>query len=220
MTLLGLVRSLHRGCARSSPLVPGPTFAASQRHANAPGARKRTRAFVVRRMIGLAEEGCQTGRASSEGRPGGPLGRSKRILPGSIAESPCGARSGGAILTKPSAPGRSRVTPSEPSSGSPGSDVPRCRNGIRDLRDPGFPVVGPRLRDPNPSRPSRIDDSTIWMPSRSGAPPSASSRCRSHRPTSRPGFVTRSWSTSTTSASGSPSPTASPRTGWRPAIGR
>ena len=37
---------------------------------------KRTRAFVVRRMIGLAEEGCQTGRASSEGRPGGSLGRS------------------------------------------------------------------------------------------------------------------------------------------------
>src|SRR4029078_1907717 len=75
MTLLGLVRSLHRACARSSPLVLGPTFAASQRHANAPGARERTCAFVVRRMIGRPGEGCQTRAEDRIERPGGSSGR-------------------------------------------------------------------------------------------------------------------------------------------------
>ena len=42
-----------------------------------------------------------------------------------------------------------------------------------------------------------------WTPSRSGAPPSASSRSPSRPPTTRPGCATRSSSTSTSSASGS-----------------
>ena len=68
MALLGLVGLLHRACARSSPLGLGST-SDPERHANAPGARERVGAFVVRRMIGRARSGCQTSRGRPDAAP-------------------------------------------------------------------------------------------------------------------------------------------------------
>ena len=113
-------------------------------------------------MIGLAGEGCQTGRAASGavGPWSAPVGRSRCDTPRGVSQNRlAAARSGGAILTEPSAPGRSRVTPSEPSFGSPGATSRDADDGIRGVRDPGFPVVGSVVfaTHPSPST-SRIDD--------------------------------------------------------------
>ena len=131
-------------------------------------------------------------RAVRTARDSGATSRGRRdaILPGSIAELPCGGRSAGAILTEPSAPGRSRVTPSEPSSGSPGATSRDAETGIPRPSRPWLPRCRLCLRDPSNHPPQQDRLSTEWTPSRSGAPPSASSRCRSRRPTSRRGCAT------------------------------
>src|SRR5262245_43248239 len=62
-------------------------------------------------MICRALSGRQTIRRPSGGPGSGLRGRPAAILPGSMRESPCDACSAGAILTGPSAPGRSRARP-------------------------------------------------------------------------------------------------------------
>ena len=62
--------------------------------------------------------------------------------------------------------------------------------------------------------------SNEWTPSRYGEPPWVNSRSHCRPPITRRGCATLDSSTSTSNASGSPSPTASRRTGWRPATAR
>ena len=91
----------------------------------------------------------------------------------------------------------------------------------RTLRGPGFP-------DPERDRYRAFIDrhriyrspSNEWTRSKSGEPPSVSSRSPCRPRTTRRGCATRSSSTSTSSGSGSPSRTGSRRIGWRPATGR
>jgi hypothetical protein len=92
-----------------------------ERHANAPApvsAKVRlSSADDMRPHSGVSNElaGPQFAiQRGFRGRPAvspSPAAGLVRILPGSIAESPCRRPSGGAILSGPSAPGRSRVQP-------------------------------------------------------------------------------------------------------------
>jgi hypothetical protein len=90
-------------CAILSVRTRGSTILDPWRHANAPGARERIGAFVVRRMIGPAAPGCQTSDARLS---------SCRRCTVKICDTPqgyCEIRlprlQGGAILCGPSAPG-------------------------------------------------------------------------------------------------------------------
>ena len=160
MPLLGLVGLLHRGCARSSPSGPGSTSSTprgtqtrrapvSAFGASVSGGLYDAPRRVSNSRAGRPRQGAHVRRRS---RPA----RAATILPGSIAKSPCDGRSGGAILTGPSAPGRSRVQPRYlvrvPGATSGGAGAP-----FRETRDPGPPSPATRRRHPSSTAISRIN---------------------------------------------------------------
>ena len=91
-----------------------------------------------------------------------------RILPGGIAESPCGARSAGAILTEPSAPGRSRVRPRNHRPGTPGATSRDAETGILRPSRPWLPRCRLCLSDPSNHPPQQdrlfdqMDAKQVW----------------------------------------------------------
>ena len=130
--------------------------------------------------------------ARARARPARPAAGARPLMLGYplgvCAESPCDGRSGGAILSEPSAPGRTRVDPrTRPRTGYPepslagAPDVPRV---LRGPRSPSRIAVTVAIIQPTFIK---DHDRIEWTRSRSGAPPSASSRSRSRPPTSRPG---------------------------------
>ena len=239
MALLGLVGLLHRGCARSSPSGLGATVL-DPREARKRAWRSRAHGRVdVLAIMGRAGRGCQTRsharragpsarvpaitRPSGWPRSGAPGRRSghARIPPGSIGRI---APERLASLLRPvlSFAGPRRREASVASPGRPPGEPPeRTAAGPQsapnepDRHGSPSPRPWPTHYPSPPSKPQVRPDR--WTRSKSGVPPSASCRSRSRRRTSRPGFARPSWSTSTTTASGSRSRTASPRTGSTPA---
>ena len=113
MPLLGLVGLLHRDCARSSPLGPGSTSDPG-RHTNPPAPIERSaRSRPADDMT--ARFGASNARAHAGEAPGAASSLAcpvaMRYSPGVCRNRLATARSGGAILTGPSAPGRSRARP-------------------------------------------------------------------------------------------------------------
>ena len=109
-------RSASSGLSGILSIRPrGRSVATPERHANAPGARKRTaRRRPADDMSGPG--GCQTNGRRSRAPATPRRSRSAhRILQGSIGESPCDGRPAGAILSGPSTP--------ETYAGAPGSPV-------------------------------------------------------------------------------------------------
>ena len=114
-----------------------------------------------------------------------------------------------------------RGSPPKPDQDPRERDRPVPPNGTFKTRaDPWPPIPVRGQRYPSSDRPHRRVHIDEWTRSRSGEPLWESCRSRSRRPTSRRGCATPSWSTSMSSASGSPSRTASRRTGWSPATAR
>jgi hypothetical protein len=122
VALLGLIGLLHQDCPGSSPSGLGDGLSLPPRGTQTRLAPESARRVVVRRMIGRVLEGCQTSwiglapghrTATRAGVPSPSIGHTP-IPPGSIAESPCGARSGGAILSGPSAPETHAGRPPKP----------------------------------------------------------------------------------------------------------
>ena len=187
----------------------------------------------VRRMIWPVRNGCQTmGRHPGRGsrapvaRPGHRRGDS-RVSSGRPHEyslGVCGNR-----LATPSAPVLSSPSPrrrdvrGRPHAGlglwqgseSSGSGW-ASNDASRTLASPTPTVAGAIYR---PSLKAQVP-SNEWTRSKSGEPPSVSSRSPCRPPTTRRGCAIPSSSTWTSSGSGSPSRTASRRTGSRPAIAR
>jgi hypothetical protein len=144
MALLGLVGLLrHRVCPGILSVRPRETVApftprGTQTRRHPTGAWR----VVVRGMIWPARKGCQTkeairARLVAAGRagatmPGGrpPQRAFARIPPGGMRESPCDGVRAGAILSGPSAPGRSRESFSGPRNGH-GSESSGRRMGVR-----------------------------------------------------------------------------------------
>ena len=101
VALLWLKGLLHLDCPGSSPSGLGDGRSLPPEGTQTRLAPKSARRVVVRRMICPTPEECQT----SPGRPRGWLPQlHAHILPRGMPESPCGGRSGGAILSQPSTP--------------------------------------------------------------------------------------------------------------------
>ena len=205
VALLGLVGLLHRACAGSSPsglgVRPSSTPEGTQTR-RSPDARAgrvqrpaddRSRASRASNVDGARRE------ADAFGRRLGAAVAVRCDTPGEYRGFALRGPGGGAMFRhpKPRRPGRSAPSP------SPRFACPICPAATSSTV-PGTQRV-------------HID---LWTRSRSGAPPSASSRSPSRPRTSRPGCATPRSSRSTTRASGSRSRTASPRTGWRAATAR
>jgi hypothetical protein len=102
----------HRDCSGSSPSGLGDGLSLPPEGTQTRLAPESARRVVVRRMIGRVREGCQTWPGSAACASVGDRTRPHAdvrtghapILPWGIAESPCGACPGGAILSGPSAP--------------------------------------------------------------------------------------------------------------------
>ena len=153
--------------------------------------------------------------------PSGPADAVHGYSQGVCAELPCDAVRGGAILSGPSAPGRSRETSGDLERRPRGPRRPARRMGVfATLADPALPTPRPwptaTYRPPPSSGSHRTNGREAGLASRPGRAPGLAVPGQLRDLAARH----RSSSTSTTSASGSRSPTASPRTGWRPATGR
>ncbi len=221
MALLGLVGLLHRAVLRSSPSGLGVgSFRRPLKARKRAGTPRGAWRVVVRRMIWPRRKECQTARGGSRAR-----GRRSRT------DTPQGYA--GIALRRPArrcypsrALGAGKHVGGLDSPRSEGSGERVARPSERDPRRtrPPFPDRGrwpaSRFDDPSNQPSTPRDPSTEWTQSRSGEPPLESSRCRCRPPITRPGCAIPRSSMSMTSASGSPSPTASPRIGWRPATAR
>ena len=213
LRLLEARKRAERPKARRRVFVAGDDMAARERVSNV---RQAGRGRVARPCSDRGRRGRPL-RPVPDGRRDGPC----VILPGGMRESPCDGPERRCIVPEPQAPGR-RGRPSErkPVGRQLGAGriLPRSRRDV--LARSRHAVVAIRRR-PLIHRSPQHSGITIagWTRSRSGAPRSESSRFRCRPPTTRRGCGTPISSTWTTSGSGSPSRTASPRTGSRPATG-
>ena len=178
VALLGLIGLLgHRGGPGSSPSGLGDGLSlplkarkrawrpkahgASSSPDDRPGSR---------RVSNLPDRPCcEALRPGVAGLPGpGPAAASGHvaILPGGIAEPPCGPPPAGAILSGPSAP-ETFGEPPKTRSGSSGPSRTGASNGsIRDARDPWrIPSVADATHRPIITTQDPIEE---WMPSKSG----------------------------------------------------
>ena len=190
---------------------------------------------VVRRMIRPARKECQSRGPARRATAGAELGR--RCDSGRAASArrprPACTDTPGGYCTDRLATARWPVLSSPAlGAGTPAGGPGIPRSGTRERVSTGrrghsrFARLPPAVAlDPWSALPIHRPHTTTgrierWTRSRSGARHSESCRSRSPRRTTKRGCATPSSWTSRTTASGSPSRTASPRTGSRPATGR